>query len=289
MKAVLVFCEGRHDIVFAQRSLGTHRDCTWVDKLMSELPSPFGSSLTAKKGLIARRIEQHAVGDRSLLDVSHPPLPSFESIVENVASRTIFFLIRTHGQDRSESVLKLLEDLHTAITEVPVGVFEVSEYAAAFLFDANGAGVNSTLAAFSNRYREYFGDLSDLRHGAWMVETNVPVGCFVFHRDAEDQTGTIENHLAPMVKEAWPERYASAECFIDGNKGDVDEVSKREAERLKAIITVTGQFDHPGDPMSIIIGRGGLPPEQFERSELSRELASFLVSAPWTDKRSISW
>ena len=30
MKAVLVFCEGRHDVVFAQRSLGTHGNCSWV-------------------------------------------------------------------------------------------------------------------------------------------------------------------------------------------------------------------------------------------------------------------
>ncbi len=63
-----------------------------------------------------------------------------------------------------------------------------------------------------------------------------------------------------------------------------DKVSNRQGERLKAIITVTGQFDHPGDPMSIIIGRGGLPRAQFEGSELSAQLAAFLVATPWSNE-----
>jgi hypothetical protein len=59
-------------------------------------------------------------------------------------------------------------------------------------------------------------------------------------------------------------------------------VSTGEAERLKAIITVSGQFDHPGDPLSIVIGRNGLPRAQFETSVLSAELADFLTGTPWT-------
>jgi hypothetical protein len=60
-------------------------------------------------------------------------------------------------------------------------------------------------------------------------------------------------------------------------------VSTGEAERLKAIITVSGQFDHPGDPLSIVIGRNGLPRAQFETSVLSAELADFLTGTPWID------
>ena len=230
MKAVLVFCEGRHDIVFAQRSLGTHGD-----------------------------------------------------IVENVATDTMFFLVRSHGQDQSDTILKLLQVLETTMT-LPTGTFEVSEYAAAFMFDANGEGVNTTLAGFCDRYGTHFGDLGSLEHGKWLAENTVPVGCFVFHKANEDPTGTIEDHLAPMVKMAWPERYAEAEGFVDDNKDATDKVSDKEAERLKAIITVTGQFDHPGDPMSIIIGRGGLPRAQFEGSELSAQLAAFLVATPWSNE-----
>ena len=284
MRAVLVFCEGRHDIVFTQRSLGTHAECEWVDKLISELPSPFGPGGVARRGLIAQRIDRHALGDLSVRDALHPPLPSFESIVESVSTDTMFFMIRTHGQDQSDDILKLLQDLAATLTNVPTGTFEVSEYAAAFLFDANGEGVSATLAGFCERYRTHFGDLESLEHGKWAESTTVPVGCFVFHRGTDDPVGTIEDHLAPMVKGAWPKRYVEAERFVDGNKHLDDKVSVREAERLKALITVTGQFNHPGDPMSIVINRGGLPREQFEGSELSKELAAFLAAVPWNNQ-----
>ena len=85
-----------------------------------------------------------------------------------------------------------------------------------------------------------------------------------------------------MVERAWPDRYAGAgaDRFLEEKRHDGDKVSSNEAERLKAIITVTGQFDHPGDPMSIIIGRTGIPPAQFEESPMSAELAEFLTGTP---------
>ena len=284
MKAVLVFCEGRHDVVFAQRSLGARGGCKWVDRPIGDLPTPFGRNTVARMGLIARRFERHALEDLSLRVAAHPPLPCFESIVENTATDTMFFMVRALGKDQSAPILHLLQALDVTIEDEPAGTYDVSEYAAAFLFDANGDGVAATLAGFRNRYGEHFGDdLENLGHDEWVADTTVPVGCFVFHRGAQDPDGTLEDHLAPMVKEAWPVRYAAAQRFIDDNQNAGDRVSNREAERLKAIITATGQFDHPGDPMSIIIGRTGLPLERFVASPLSGELADFLARTPWTN------
>ena len=281
MKAVLVFCEGRHDVVFAQRSLGAHGGCTWVDKHIGELPSPFGPKGAATQGLIARRLEQHALEDLTLQAAAHPPLPCFESIVENIEMGTMFFMVRGHGQDQIGPLVDLLTSLDVTISQEPSGTFDVSDYAAAFLFDANGEGVTATLDVFRNRYAGHFGDLSKLEHGRWVTETTVPVGCFVFHKSVEDPTGTIEDHLAPMVKGAWPVRFAEAERFVEDKRDDDDRVSSRESERLKAIITVTGQFNHPGDPMSIVIGRTGIPAAAFEGAPTSAELAEFLTRVPW--------
>ena len=76
MKAVLVFCEGYHDVVFAQRSLGAHGDCEWVDKPIGGLPSPFGSAgRVARKGLIATRFERQAIDELRLRNAARPPLP----------------------------------------------------------------------------------------------------------------------------------------------------------------------------------------------------------------------
>ena len=43
MRAVLVFCEGTHDVVFITRSLGQLAGCTWVKLPIEQLPTPFGS------------------------------------------------------------------------------------------------------------------------------------------------------------------------------------------------------------------------------------------------------
>jgi len=283
MKAVLVFCEGRHDVVFTQRSLGAHGGCKWVDKPIGELPSPFGPGGVGRKGLVARRFERYALEDRTLQDAASPSMPSFASIVENTATGTVFFLIEAGGQDRSHPNLELLEELKVTFDSVSRGTFDVSDYSAAFLFDANGEGVTSTLETFRDCYGSHFGNLSNLEHGRW-AETSVPVGCFVFH--GQDRTGTLEDHLAPMVARAWPGRYAGAERFVDESRAAGDEVSKSGAKRLKAVITAAGQFDHPGDPMSKIIGHAGLPAAQFEESRVSRELADFLAAAPRNDDAS---
>ena len=281
MKAVLVFCEGRHDVVFAQRSLGAHGGCEWVGRAMGELPSPFGGDEVARKGLIATRLERHAIEDHTLQAAAHPPLPCFESVVENTATDTIFFMIRGHGELQRDPILDLLQMLDITVAKEPAGTFDVSEYSAAFLFDANGEGVKSTLMGFRDRYATYFGDLSNIEHGKWLAGTTVPVGCFVFHKSAQDQTGTLENHLDPMAASAWPDQYVAAKCFVENTRTDDDKVSSKEAERLKAIITVTGQFNHPGDPMSIIIGHEGMPRAQFEGSRMSAEVAGFLTDTPW--------
>ena len=105
----------------------------------------------------------------------------------------------------------------------------------------------------------------------------------MFHKSARDQTGTIEDHLAPMVERAWPERYAGAERFVEDKREDGDEVSRSESKRLKAIITVTGQFNHPGDPMSVIIGRRGIPQAEFVNARTSAELSDFLTRIPWRE------
>ena len=195
----------------------------------------------------------------------------------------MFFMVRGHGQDQIGPVVELLTSLDVTISQEPDGTFDVSEYAVAFLFDANGKGVAATLDVFRNRYAGHFGDLSDVEHGRWITESTVPVGCFVFHKSAEDPTGTIEDHLAPMVKGAWPVRFSEAEHFVEDKRNDRDKVSSRESERLKAIITVAGQFNHPGDPMSIVIGRTGLPGTAFEGARTSAELTEFLTQIPWRE------
>ena len=160
------------------------------------------------------------------------------------------------------------------------GLFDITEYATAFVFDADTEGVDATIQTFQPRYSAQFGDLTSLNHGQWSPSLTTSLGIFVFH-NPDDKTGTLEDHLGPMAAEAWPLQFSEAEAFIDAHRGSNDKVSSKSSERMKAIITATGQFNHPGDPMSVILGRNGLPKQVFEASSLSRELAEFLTRPPW--------
>lgn len=282
MKAVLVFCEGRHDIVFTQRSLEALGGCERVGRPIAKLPSPFGTNSMAHKGLVARRFERRDLGGLKLWSAAHPPLPAFESMIEDPKRSVLFVMLRVHG-NHYKAVMELLAELDSVLAE-EVGTWDVSRYAAAFLFDADDRGLEAALDGFRKSYGPHFGDLSGAGHGSWTNTDTVPVGCFVFHRSDDDQTGTLEDHLAPMAEAAWPVRYASATEFVDENRKPGRAVSGSRAERLKAIITTAGQLDHPGDPLSQVIGWKGLPRAQYEHSRTSRSLVNFLMSVPWASE-----
>jgi len=282
MRAVLVFCEGRQDVPFVARSLGVHAGCGWMQRKVAQLPTPFGAGGPLTRGLVARRLELRGVGDRSLQAASHAQPPSFEAFVWSEATDTLYVVTLCTGQDHKAAVTHLLSDLDAVMAAEPPGAYDVTQYAAAFLFDADHEGVDETMRVFRERFAPHFGDLSALSPDAWLGSTTVPVGCFVFHQEGS-HTGTLEDHLAPMVRSAWPQRYADAEQYIDRHKQPTDAVSRKEAERQKAIITTAGQFNHPGDPLSVIVGdrKTGLPRSVFEASAPSEALADFLTGAPW--------
>ena len=286
MKAVLVICEGRHDVVFVQRSLGAVAGCRWMEEHIKELPSPFGTIPgISKKGLIARRFERD-VDDLTLRSVEYPPLPQFHSPVFDESADIIFLPVRANGKTQVAAVIDLLEGVEASMG---VGGVDVSEYAVAFLFDADAIGRTATLEAFRDGYGEHFGGLSEPRHSKWVATATCPVGVFVFHRTEADETGTLEDHLAPMVESDQPDRYAIARGFIDDNRKPGDEVSRNDAARLKAVITSAGQFKHPGKSLSTMIARGGLPEDQFKTSPMSRALVDFLQGTPWRNHQSSTY
>ena len=190
-------------------------------------------------------------------------------------------LTRANGKQQADAVVELLRYLDNSLLDV--GPVDISGYATAFLFDADDEGLAATLDAFRNGYGEHFGDLSTADHAVWVDAQTCHVGAFVIHRSPSDPTGTLEDHLAPLVAEAWPSHFSAASAFIDGGKQTDEAVSRGEAKRLKAIITSVGQFEHPGEPLSTLVDRGGIPTAQFETCELSQELVRFLQAVPWRE------
>lgn len=277
MKSVLVFCEGRHDVIFAQRCLGSIRDFNFLDCPIGKLPSPFGR-INTSKGLIESWYERSSIEELRLRDAVNPPSPVVQSIVIDEDMNIIVMLVRTNGKDNVDGVAKILENLREIFEGPQISDFEITQYATAFLFDADDNGLEKTLRIFRQLYNAHFGEMADLEHGKWIIGNGVPVGCFVFHDgNRMGKTGTLETHVAPMVEAVWPNKFFAAKKFIEDNACDGDVVRGNEAKRMKAIITSVGQFDNPGRPLSEIISRNGLPNEQFEISQASRELAEFLI------------
>ena len=280
MKAVLVICEGLHDIFFVQRSLGALAGCEWFDQPIKKLPSPLGvMPPRSNKGLIARRLERNPSA-LTLQATAYPPLPQFVSAVVDEGMQTLYVLILANGKQQAGTVVGLLRDLDDSLDLGPV---DISRYATAFLFDANDEGLADTLATFRNGYEKHFGDLSTADHADWVEAPSCHVGAFVIHKSPSDPTGTLEDHLAPMVAAAWPGHFDAASAFIDGGKQTDETVSKSEANRLKAIITSAGQFQHPGASLSTFVARKGIPREHFKKCKLSQELVRFLQAVPWQE------
>ena len=283
MRAVLVFCEGTHDVVFVERSLGACAGCERLKGTIRDLPSPFGASSSVPTGLIATRLGQLDIQDIALRD-DYPPTPQFETAVRNRAADVVYVLIRAGGKNKSKAVLELMQYVDDTMS---VGDFDVTEHAAAFLFDADDGGLASTIARFRGDYGAYFGGLSQATHARWTTASSIPVGVYVFHR-GDSKTGTLDDHIAAMVESAWPHWYDSARDYIDGNRRCEDAVSSSDAKRLKAIVTAAAQFKHPGRPLSTVVAWKGLPRQQFESSSESAALAAFLEGAPWSPTSELS-
>ncbi len=279
MRAVLVFCEGKHDVVFVERSLGACGGCRRLEGSIRDLPSPFGArdGGSVPSGLIATRLGQLSVEDIALRD-DYPPTPQFETAVQNPETDVVYMLVRAGGKEKSKAVLDLMQHVDDTMS---ADDFDVTEHAAAFLFDADDEGLSATVAGFQEEYGNYFGNLSQATHASWTTASSIPVGVYVFHKGDSGKTGTLEDHMAPMVESAWPRRYDCARRYIDGNRKPEDAASSNSARRLKAIITAAAQFDHPGRSLSTVVARNGLPKQQFETSPASAALAAFLTATPW--------
>ena len=286
MRAVLVICEGRHDIAFVQRSMCAIAGGLLKGVRVGELPSPFGTIPRGSDGLIAEHIEKSAkrkrAADRKLLGAAILPLPQFDDAVWDDGRNEIYLFVNSGGIDRHDDVIELLEGVDESM-DLPGFDMDITEYATAFLVDANDRGIDETQKNVCNRYSNHFRKLSATAHATWTDSDKCPVGIFIFCRC--DGTGTLEDHVAPMAALAWKERYKNACNFIDQGKKNSDKVSRRRANRLKAIIACVGQFNFPGDSLFSVIkhgGRdGGIPDSEFKNSKVSNELVEFLQGVRW--------
>lgn len=288
MRAVLVFCEGNHDVAFATRSLGALADAEFIDKPIKELPTPLSTRINPKnpispfyRGIIADRYHDGKVEHRRLRNAVHAPTPTFEALVKDPADGTLYVMLRCHGSGAASEVLSLVERMRSLMN---IGS-DVDSVALAVVLDADDQGVGGCEASFSNAYGACFesGSAGAPRHAQWVRGKHEPVGLFVFHDPSSPtRTGTLEDVLAPLVYEQWPQKWAGADAYLRDHAEPTDRIHRGPADHKKAQIGVTGQFMFPGGPMTEVIRNGdvGLSRERFT-GPVSRALVEFLRAVPW--------
>jgi hypothetical protein len=288
MRAVLVFCEGNHDITFAIRSLGALAGVTWLGGPISSLPSPFGPRFGANaqptaapmvKSFITERMRRRPLDGLRLMDAAHPSPPSFQALVKLESDDVVYAFLKSGGDDAADAAIDLIGDL---LTQLAFDV-DISAVAAAFLFDADQAGVSAREGSFAVDYAALLAGGAGPSHGAWgdgsQGGTRVPMGIFVFH-DPATQSGTLEDVIGPLVGAEWPDRWAAAGDYLTAHQEAADPVAQKASEALKAQVCITGQFRFPGDPMTQVLGRDGLPKAHFQ-GPVSQALVDFLRRVPW--------
>lgn len=281
MRAVLVFCEGNHDVVFVSRSLGAVAGCKWSKERIRDLPSPLGPKVDPRDpnkfvfdSLITKHYRAQKLEDLQPRPAAHAPVPTFEAVVRDPSTLIYYVLIRCNGDGASGRSIKLIEDFRNTFPFHP----DITQIASAFVFDAD-ADVSARAAAFTAAYARCLQPGAAMRHDDWMSGPLGPAGLYIFH-DPATRAGTLEDSLAPLVEAQWKDRWDAAGRYLTAHARPEDPVSLKLAERHKAQINVTGQFLFPGDPMTMVLERDGLQQRHFA-GPTSQSLVAFLRRAPF--------
>jgi hypothetical protein len=277
MRAVLVFCEGRHDVVFVRRSLCAVAKGDPFTGKIRDLPAPFGASEGVSPGLISSQYAKHELEGGGLAEAAHARPPTFEAVVTLPEDGLLCLLLDCGGDSKAGANIALVRSVANLVSKFSEPS-SVNEAAFAFLFDADDAGVEVRKARFASEYAACL-DGKPAGHADWVSGHLGPMGLFVFH-DANTGNGTLEDALAPMVHDAWSERWHAAGVYLGDHAKESDPIRRGKASKLKkAQISITGQFLCPGESMSKVIDRHGLPSESFT-GPVSRALVAFLRAVP---------
>jgi len=275
-RAVLVFCEGRHDVIFVQRVLGQVGGLHYFEGKVSELPTPLGTDSRSKSVILNRYSADRS--DLALSATNRSPRPTFESVLYQEKASSPLYVLLNRGTDTFK---KPAQDLVDDLTQNVAPDFVLKSWAVAILVDADDYGEKARAEKLLGEMDKWESGPKGLRHGTWSSAPFGPIGLFVFSRK-EDGKGTLDDHLVEIFRQHSSGPIAGAESYIDQHRRDSHPVSKKPADRLKAIMTAAGQLKTPGHPLSVVISRSGdLPASAFD-TPLARELTTFLLSVPWS-------
>lgn len=266
-KALMVFCEGPHDVAFCRLVFGKLLKTEKFEHRFADFPAPLND-------LLKTNLENHLLQDMSL-DMAHKFfLPDSVLRLEQDNVEWLVLLFNCGGKDRIDNPKGFLEnylELSEQAAVFPGNAAKViSESRYLFLYDVDDQQPQQVIEQFARNFAE-------IAEESWITETPQMLEGFdnaavsedkaVYlwsHKndDGEPVVVTLEDIVLPLFQSAKPELSESAEMFINETfNWDRSSISA-EAKRKKAVITALGQKKKPGGSMNVILEQSKLFKEQ---------------------------
>lgn len=290
MKALLVFCEGPHDVAFCRLIYKYYFNIKTVNWKFSEYPSPFNLIFNTS-------MQNHAAQDMSL-DMAHKFFLPDQTLCDKNGTFLVL-LFNTGGKQKTENpklfladYLALLENAETLSEDADKFVAETKYL---FVYDADHENTQNVFRFC----RETFSQIEDTH---FINEDFLPVADNAFAAsidnkavyiwgDTTSNKGTLEDILLPLYETQTSELLGNAAQFVDKcfawDLDSHEETTKYAArsKRRKAIISSAGQGKKPGRPMSAIVFDNVLGSKEGFMADLSVKRFSDFLSV-FTDMES---
>ncbi len=289
---VTIFCEGPHDVAFIYRMLKSIAYESYDGCKIGDLPIPFNQ-------LITREVEKSDVEKLNLIEVRRGFLPAKVLRQEN----KYIFLYSLGGDTKSEARQRMIGDILTFIPEpgeisiIPKG----TNFSVIYLFDSDNMGVEARLSKLNEEINTILGAKGKINfstNSSFESIYEIKFGAYIF-TGQDNNTGTLEGILLPLMKGNNEEVFDEAERFIDVNhdsarlfplKINIDSVKKIVTEqrstrrrdkykfdRSKSIIGIVGQLQCSGKSNVVCISDADyITMDKIQRDSKCSEIIDFL-------------
>ncbi len=259
IKALLVFCEGPHDVAFTRHVLEFFFGARRRNWKFSEYPSPFNS-------LFPESVRKHAARDLSL-DMAHKFFLPDRTLTTD---GWLILLFNSGGKTKTENVTTFLKSYLPLLKQSAVFPDDaeniVVETKYLFLYDADNMNPGEVFSMFDDQYRHIEGT-------DWSVD-NLKTELDRFYATTADKAvyiwgdstgkGTLENIVFPMFENDNGQLLKKAingmDDWFDWDTANEDEKKSfaERAKRKKAILTVSGQRKKPGGSFTVVLDQAKL-------------------------------
>lgn len=281
VNALLVFCEGPHDVAFVRMVVRKLMDFQIIELPFKELPSPF--NLLFKQSVLT-----HAAKDLSL-DMAHKFfLP--DTVLRK--DDQLILLFNCGGKTQYERIRTLLSDYLAMFPQAQTFTQNAKEVVDSvrylFLYDADAEGLKGVLQNVKTEFSK-IGDIDFLTED-WAETSTSEFGKSagnkaVFVWGETPAQGTLEDILTPMFAQKHSELMNKAKTAIDSmfnSTWDTGNANPKKAvpaieKKKKAILTAAGQGAKPGSSMSVILEQSNLlKKKDLDANAITKEFVAFV-------------